>query len=247
MVGIPGNADIKPFWIGKLEVTWDQYASYQYAEERTVYSENPAEWIESKWIKYKSVGRDKWCLHEIDAISMPSAPYEPPEDKWGRGFQPVMRVSRRMAGEYCRWLAKMTGRPYRLPTEREWEYACRAGEAKVPAPLGDYAWFQDNSETKPQPAGKKKPNAWGLNDMLGNVMEYVDETVEPPKDAPWYDDDRRRGIVKGGSWADPATALTPEARTIEVFEWGSRDPQRPRGISWNIDAPHVGFRIARSE
>ncbi|MGA2265172.1 MAG: formylglycine-generating enzyme family protein [Phycisphaerae bacterium] len=98
---------------------------------------------------------------------------------------PVESVSWNDAAEFCRKLSKRTGQAVRLPTEAEWEYACRAGAGTrycfgdAEAELGDYAWHHDNSEGTTHPVGQKKPNVWGLYDMHGNVMEWC---------ADWYSD-----------------------------------------------------------
>jgi hypothetical protein len=93
--------------------------------------------------------------------------------------QPVVCVDAADAKAFCRWAAQQTGRPIRLPTEAEWEYACRAGSTNAYGfgddrrQWGDYAWIAANSGGHTQPVGLKKPNAWGLHDMHGNVAEWV--------------------------------------------------------------------------
>jgi formylglycine-generating enzyme required for sulfatase activity len=91
---------------------------------------------------------------------------------------PVEMVAYDAAEEFCKKLGKLTGKSFRLPTEAEWEYACRAGTASKfnagdnEAALESVAWFQANSEGKTHPVGQKKPNAWGLYDMHGNVWQW---------------------------------------------------------------------------
>ena len=90
---------------------------------------------------------------------------------------PVVCVSWNDANAFCNWLSKKEKRMYQLPTEAQWEYACRAGTTTAysfgddPKDLGDYAWYQDNSGNHTHPVGGKKPNPWGLYDMHGNVWQ----------------------------------------------------------------------------
>jgi formylglycine-generating enzyme required for sulfatase activity len=127
---------------------------------------------------------------------------------------PVERVSWDDATEFCKRLSAKEGKTYRLPTEAEWEFACRAGTTTQysfgddEASLGEYAWYSNNSNGKAQPVGEKKANAWGLHDMHGNVWEWcqdwyggypVAEVTNPrgPKEAPVR-------VIRGGGWDDYA-------------------------------------------
>ncbi|EPF24207.1 MAG: serine/threonine-protein kinase pkn1 [Microcystis aeruginosa Ma_MB_F_20061100_S19] len=113
---------------------------------------------------------------------------------------PVEMVSWDEAQAFCKELSQITGKTYRLPTEAEWEYVCRAG-------LGDYAWYYGNSQDTTHPVGQKKPNAWGLYDMSGNVWEWCEDNwhdnyIGAPKDgSAWLTNDNDYQIVRGGSWS----------------------------------------------
>jgi formylglycine-generating enzyme required for sulfatase activity len=92
--------------------------------------------------------------------------------------RPVETVSWYEAVEFCTKLSEKTGKTYRLPSEAEWEYACRAGSktkyyfGDSDSQLGQYAWYSSNSNDQTHPIGEKQPNAWGLYDMHGNVCEW---------------------------------------------------------------------------
>src|SRR5207248_2541771 len=162
-----------------------------------------------------------------------------------------------------RWLSAKTGKVYRLPTEAEWEYACRAGTQTAyswgddPAKIGEYAWDVDNAE-KPQKVDKKKANPWGLHDMHGNVAEWcldhylADAYSRFPVDratlGPVFLPSERRfpHVARGGSWVDRADKLRSGARRGSHKDWLRRDPTRPQSIWWLTDADFVGFRVVRA-
>ncbi len=162
---------IRPFWMEKTETTWDEYDQYW----KTM---NPAKEDE----EFAKAGLVK---SPADALTRPTPPYADETFGLGREGYPVISITHHAAMQYCRWLSMKTGKPYRLPTEAEWEYACRAGTKTAysfgndPATLGDYAWYAKNSEEQPHPVGKKKPNPWGLYDMYGNVAEWCLDSYKP--------------------------------------------------------------------
>ena len=233
------------FWIGKHEVTWDEYEPYMITQ----------------------VDREKHGARKdydpnvhtiVDGVSQPTAPYTEMSFGMGQAGFPAISMTQHAANKYCQWLSAQTGHYYRLPTEAEWEYACRAGTTTAysfgDGKIEDYAWFFDNSGEKYQKVGLKKPNPWGLHDMHGNVREWtadqfaedyfqkIAETrthpfVRPTKLYP--------RSARGGGWADEADQLRSAARVGSTEDWKQTDPQLPQSIWYHTDAPWVGFRIIR--
>jgi formylglycine-generating enzyme required for sulfatase activity len=144
------------FWMGKTEVTWDEYLLY-------CDFENPA----------RETGKG------VDGVSRPSKPLEdvaPYDRDWGLGRRPAVGMSWNAAKRYCEWLSGVTKRKFRLPTEAEWALAC----GPMPSgPLAESAWFAANSDEMTQEVGQKRPNANGLYDTLGNLWEYCAGPFSP--------------------------------------------------------------------
>ena len=237
MVAIPsGNflfgqtkkVQVPAFWMGKTEVTYDEYQLF-FEESRDPEPKPPKE--------------------GPDAITRPSPPYIDFTLGMGKvGGFPANSMQQYAAIMYCKWLYAKTRVFYRLPTEIEWEYACKAG-AEIPSEkLPDYAWIQGNSNEKYHPVGLKKPNAWGLHDMLGNVSEWVLDHFESDPTttvSPVFIDKYADAVVRGGNYQDPANLVRSTYRLAADPIWNRRDPQVPKSIWWNADAPFVGFRIMR--
>lgn len=137
---------------------------------------------------------------------------------------PVEKVTWYMAVEFCEKLSKKTGKTCRLPTEAEWEYACRAGSdtkycfGEFSKPLKEYAWFKKNAAGKTHEVGQKKPNDWGLYDMYGNAWEWCQDWYDqtfyansPEKDPKGPETGKWR-VLRGGSWYEPDSALKSSTR-----------------------------------
>ncbi len=239
---------IEPFWMGQCEVTWNEYELFMYPdEEKRTRATMPTD-----------AAGDKLA----DAVTHPSKPYVEMSFGMGKDGFPAIAMTQHAANKYCQWLSAKTGQFYRLPTEAEWEYACRAGTSTAyffgddPGKLGEYGWFEQNSDFKYQKVGKKKPNPWGLYDMCGNVVEWVLDQY----DANYYKASAGNGIVtepwnkatkpyphsvRGGSWDDEATMCRSAARRGSDRSWKMQDPQLPKSIWYFSDAQFVGFRIVR--
>ncbi len=228
---------VDAFWMSAHEVTWDAFRHFMLREAEVL--------------------RDPDKL--AAAVSSPTPPYV--EMSFGMGINgyPAISMTQHAASMYAQWLSAKTGRFYRLPTEAEWEYACRAGSVTPysfgdsPSQLAEHGWFWENSDAQYRPVGTKKPNAFGLYDMHGNVWEwtldrYEDRYPAPsgPIGNPWAVADRLYPrAARGGSWMDDAPALRCGARKASSEDWKMQDPQLPKSIWYHTDAPWLGFRLIR--
>lgn len=236
------NIEVASFWMASTETTWNLYQHFvdRDIDERSLQKKDQA-----------LVDLD------IDAVSGATTPYVDMSFGMGTDDYPAIGMTQKAAVQFCKWLSALTGNFYRLPTEAEWEYACRAGSQTAYSHGDDasdlelYAWFEENSNGKYHKVGQKKPNAWGLYDMHGNIAEWTLDQYEikaykklanvkwnkPLKTYP--------KAVRGGSWIDSAEKLRSAARRGSDPQWKMRDPQIPKSEWWHTDAPFVGFRIVR--
>ena len=163
---------IDPFWMSKCEITWDAFEIWMFDLDIQQYKDIK---------KIAANERDKAA--EEYQLSQPTAPYTDMTFGMGKKGYPAICMTQDGAAVFCAWLSAKTGRYYRLPTEAEWEYACRAGTTTAysfgddPADLDAYAWYFDNGDEKYHKVGEKKPNPWGLHDMHGNVVRMGSRSV----------------------------------------------------------------------
>ncbi|MCC7476740.1 MAG: SUMF1/EgtB/PvdO family nonheme iron enzyme [Pirellulales bacterium] len=241
------SVEVEPFWLGQYEVTWDEYEPFMI----------------TRVDRYKNGARkdfDPKVHSDIDAVTSPTPPYVEMSFGMGQRGYPAISMTQHGANKYCEWLSAQTGHFYRLPTEAEWEYACRAGTTTAysfgddPAGLGAYAWYYENSEDKYQKVGTKKPNPWGLYDMHGNVAEwtadqyvadYFSQLAQPAVNPFVRPSSLYPRCVRGGGWESDPEPLRSAARRGSEPSWQQQDPQLPKSVWYLTDAPWLGFRLAR--
>lgn len=246
---------IEPFWMAEHEVTWAEYKTYMSLFD--VLKE-----LDVKQLRKAPDPMHAWI------VTAPSSLYEPTFTfiKGAEPEQPAVTMSQFAARQYTKWLSGISGQFLRLPSEAEWEYACRAGTKTAyhfgddPKLLGEYAWFFDNSGEKMNKVAQKKPNAWGLFDMHGNVGEWVldqyladgyqahaGQTVTAAAAIAWPTKIYPR-VVKGGGWdADSVHCRTAARRQSHDDDWRTNDPCLPQSPWWFTEeqALSVGFRFIR--
>lgn len=227
MVLVPGDVEtsVAPFWIGKTEVTWDEF---------------------DYWALCKNM-KDKDSIREISQLLRPSSPHDLEKlyRGWGREKQPVVGVSKLSAELYCKWLSKQTGKNFRLPTDEEWDRAFELGGGDLDSQLerkalAEVAWFSDNALStddegfdfeRAMPVATREPNKLGIHDMLGNASEWVIGSDQQP-------------VVRGGHFKLAADELVGAHREAEDQSiWNEDYPQEPKSMWWYVNADYVGFRV----
>jgi sulfatase modifying factor 1 len=244
---------VSPFWMSKFETTWEQYQRYM--ELQDVFRQFQSQSI-------RVITPD----NQIDAVTAPSILYDADTvyESGDDPRQPAVMMTQYAAKQYTKWLSALTGEFYRLPSEAEWEYACRANSKTAyyfgddPEQLDQHAWFEENSESRTHRVGQKEPNGWGLYDMHGNVAEWVLDAYT----ARGYDGQRTGNalesirwptaafprVVRGGSFELDAASCRSAARLgSDDEEWKDEDPNLPASPWWYTTSPTtgIGFRIVR--
>ena len=245
------EVEVQPFWIEEHETTWKEFEQFA--------------------LKYIRLNRDASTDREklADAHAAPTNVWgtSTAHENRGKVGYPAAGMTMYAAQTYCKWLTAVTGRYYRLPTEAEWEYACRAGSTTAfsfgddEGDLDDYAHWDGNTQGTVQKIKMLKPNPWGLYDMHGNVAEWVLEQyakdtyanrkpgafaapIKPPVSRVGNQDGIN--VVRGGNVdSEEPTGLRSAQRIPYSETWRADDPQFPRSIWWLTSQGAVGFRVVR--
>ena len=255
------EVEISPFFMGKIEVSWDEYlAFFKQTKSQGKTSDT-----------YLNVDRG-----DVDGISGPTPPYGAPDQGWGKGKMPAMSMTHHAAEVYCEWLTEITGKTYRLPTEAEWEYAARGG-TNTPyffdgdprryvdrgirnrlfgvdtTTINSYIIYVENSGARSRPPSATLENPFGLVNMLGNVLEfcsdwYAEDAYSQYAEGILHDpsgpDTGEEHVVRGGYYRDGAELVRCASRDYTRTDaWLNTDPQIPKSVWWYSDCFYAGFRV----
>jgi len=270
------EVELPPFWIAKHEVTWAMYWPYMrlnddFAKLQALHTQLHSTEEEKSLAARtalealpKLIAAVEQEATEVDGVTAPTPLYDPSKtyESGDDPRLPAATMTPYAAKQFSKWLSLTVGVGYRLPTEAEWEYAARAGSTTTypfgddPSELGAYAWYEENSEAVAHPIGEKKPNAWGLHDMIGNVAEWVmdeydeellDRQIEGQLDwneaIRWPTSNTGR-VVRGGFWDEMEEDCQSTSRFYsEDRDWKSSDPNLPLSPWWYADDPSTGIGI----
>jgi sulfatase modifying factor 1 len=259
------RVSVSSFWIGRVEVTWDEFEAW--------YRATAAEGRTDTRLMYAQMD----TAAGVDAITGATPPYVPPDQGWGRGDRPAITMTHYAAVQYTRWLSQVTGKRYRLPTEAEWEYAARAGTGTTyffqgdprqyterrlwnrvfgrnTAVIDSFAIYAGNSGARTQPPTAVVANQLGLLNMLGNVREfcldwYSPDTYERSNTGDVVVDPRgpptgTEHVLRGGSFrSDPADLRSAARDHTTRDRCLMTDPQVPKSVWWYSDCTDIGFRV----
>jgi len=257
------NAEINPFWMGKAEVSWDEYEAF--IKQTGIQSR----------IKNQYVSANKTST--FDVITGPTPAYGNPDQGWGKGKRPAITMTHYAATKYCEWLSTITGKHYRLPTEAEWEYAARAnsdgayffeGNPKKftqqrfwnkifgadTSGINSYVIYVENSQGMTHQPDCVQPNSFGLVNMLGNVKEFCSDWYSSEiysgyakQDIvinPMGENQGKEYVIRGGSFKSDAKNVRIADRDHTNHDaWMVTDPQMPKSLWWYSDVNDVGFRV----
>ncbi len=269
------QVQIKPLWFAKCEVNWATYRAYlnQYSQFKELSTRRFRRSESERESAEKGSGNSVLANYlvedpELDGVTCPTPIYDP-SFTFEAGIddsQPAVTMTQYAAKQFTKWLSGLTERDYRLPSESEWEYAARAGSVTAysfgddPALLAEFAWYADNSSEQTHPVGTKKPNAWGLHDLHGNVAEWVldayAEDYEAIKELAGTDTDLVVNwptelyprSIRGGCWFDDPNKLRSATRMgSNDDDWTLADPNLPVSPWWftETETLGVGMRVVR--
>ena len=208
MVPIATAAGSPPLWMSRTEIPWEVLDVCIYGFDKKDGKGDPP---------------------GADAVTRPTKPYIATDRGFGHAGWPANSVSFPNATAFCVWLSAKTGKTYRLPTHAEWTLACERSMVTAES-LGDFAWFDENSDGTTHKVGSKKPDAQGVQDLFGNLAEWC---VMPDG----------KGAVVGGSYREERRECSCRWLRRDTPKWNVSDPQLPRSIWWLADAGWIGFRV----
>jgi formylglycine-generating enzyme required for sulfatase activity len=260
------EVELDSFWISKYEITWDLYSQFADASledlRRDLFKMFYGVDIDADAISSPTLTDE--VLEVLREADIPADVISTPSPSWGdltRGMgtdgYPAVNVTHYAAYMFTKWLTVKTGNFYRLPTEAEWELACRGGidGDGHPGDVEQFAWHSGNSDRTYHHPGSKEPNSLGIHDMLGNVAEwtfdqYHDDYIHRLEGEsavnPWFrPDELYPRAVRGGSWMDTKEQASCFQRRGSDPNWKRDDPQLPKSLWWHTNAFNIGFRVVK--